>query len=291
MHIAGIEIGGTKCICTLATPNGDVIEQVRVSTRDPATTLGDIDRILEDWQRRRLIFGAIGIASFGPVELHAQSPAFGSIVSTPKRGWSGTKLAGRYARFGVPVGFEIDVIGAAKAERRWGAAQGLDDFTYITVGTGIGVGPIVGGRSILGRGHCEMGHMRIPRLAGDDWPGACPYHGDCVEGLASGAAIRARHGPGEIAPDWRGWIGVEHALALLIHNLFVSLQPQAILVGGGVVERNPWLLDRVAHGAIESLSDYYTAAELDVRIVAPPGLGEMAGPLGAIAVGADAIGL
>ena len=288
--IAGVEIGGTKCIAILARSPDDVLEHVRLDTKDAATTLAEIDSVLERWDRDHG-FAALGIASFGPLELRRDRPNYGSVVSTPKPGWSQVQLGERWRTFGVPIGFDIDVIAAARAEQRWGAAQGLTDFAYITVGTGLGVGPIIGDCSVNGRGHCEMGHMRAPRLPLDTWSGACPFHGDCVEGLASGAAIAARHGPGPIAPDWMGWASVEHALAMLVHNLLVSLQPQVVLLGGGVAAGRPQMVEAISNKARTSLADYYTAAELEQDWVRAPGLGTEAGPLGSIATGMSALGI
>ena len=287
--VAGLEAGGTKCICILARSPDDIVEQVRIDTRDPASTLSEVDAIFDRWHAEHA-FDAIGISSFGPLDIDRTSPDYGSIVSTPKPGWSGTPIASRFERFGAPVGLDVDVVGAARAEQRWGAAQGLTDLTYITVGTGIGVAPIISGKSISGRGHCEMGHSRILRFPRDDWPGSCPFHGDCVEGLASGTAIRSRHGPGPIADDWPGWATVEHALAMLIHNLVLSTQPKRILIGGGVIEGRPSLIEAVRGRALESLAGYYSGATLPDGFLAPPGLGASAGPLGAIAVGLSALG-
>lgn len=287
--VAGLEAGGTKCICILARSPDQVVEEIRVDTRDPGSTLSEVDAIFGRWCSEHG-FDAIGISSFGPLDIDRSSPDYGSIVSTPKPGWSGTPIASWFQRFGVPVGLEVDVVGAARAEQRWGAAQGLTDFTYITVGTGIGVGPIIADKSISGRGHCEMGHSRIPRLAGDDWPGSCPFHGDCIEGLASGTAIRSRHGPGPITDDWPGWSLVEHALAMLIHNLLVSTQPKRVLIGGGVIEGRPSLIEAVRRRALESLAGYYSGATLPDDFLSPPGLGTSAGPLGAIVVGLSALG-
>jgi len=286
--IAGIELGGTKCLCILARSPDDIIEEVRIATRDPDATLADIDKVLERWQREPG-FAAIGIASFGPLDIDPASPAYGSIGATPKPGWSGTPLVSRWQRFGVPIGFNVDVVGAARAEQRWGAAQGLTDLAYITVGTGIGVGPIIGDRSVAGRGHTEMGHMRVPRIAGDDWPGSCPFHGDCAEGLASGSAIAARHGPGPVADDWPGWDAVEHALAMLVHNIFLGIQPRRILMGGGVAEGRASLIASVQRRAVASLAGYHSADTLGDDYLVAPGLGPRAGPLGAIALGLTAL--
>jgi len=282
--IAGVELGGTKCLCILARSPEEVVEEVRIATRDPAATLADIDAVLERWHREPG-FAAIGIASFGPLDVDPASPAYGSITATPKPGWSGTQLIKRWEKFGTPIGFDVDVVGAARAEQRWGAAQGLADLAYITVGTGIGVGPIIADRSIAARGHSEMGHTRVARLPGDDWPGSCPFHGDCAEGLASGSAIAARHGPGPVADDWPGWNAVEHALAMLVHNIFLSIQPRRILIGGGVAEGRPALIPAVRRRAIESLAGYHSADTLGDDYLVAPGLGPRAGPLGAIALG------
>jgi fructokinase len=289
MTVAGIEIGGTKCIGVLASDSGEIMEQVRVETGEPGPTIARLAGIVDGW-RRSPGLEAVGIASFGPLDLDPSSPDFGSIVSTPKPGWSGTDVFSPFWSVGLPLGLDTDVDGAALAEGRWGAARGLESFAYVTVGTGLGVGIVNRGRTVSGRGHPEMGHVRLPRPAGDDWPGCCPYHGDCAEGLASGAAIRARHGPGEIADGWEGWATVENALAMMLHNLVVTVQPQRVLVGGGVVEGRPRLLAKVRMRLLASLAGYYTAPAIaaDPSFLTAPGLGAQAGPLGAIALALEA---
>lgn len=286
--IAGIELGGTKCVCILARSPDDIVEEVRIPTRDPDATLGDVDAVLDRWHREPG-FEAVGIASFGPLDIDPSSPGYGSVSNSPKPGWTNVPLVERWQRFGVPIGFDVDVVAAARAEQRWGAAQGLADLAYITVGTGIGVGPIIGDKSVAGRGHSEMGHTRVPRLAGDDWPGSCPFHGDCIEGLASGSAIAARHGSGPVAEDWDGWPAVEHALAMLVHNIFLGIQPHRILLGGGVPEGRPSLVGAVRERAVASLGGYHSSATLECDFLVEPGLGARAGPLGAIAVGLAAL--
>jgi fructokinase len=286
--IAGVELGGTKCICILGSAPDAVIERVRIATREPQATLTEIEAVLGRWQESHR-FAALGIASFGPLDLDARSGTYGSIVSTTKPGWSVTALAARFAHFAVPLAIDTDVVGAARAEQRWGAARGMADLAYITIGTGIGVGAIVGGRPLRGRGHAEMGHLRVPRFAGDDFPGVCSYHRDCVEGLASGPAIAARHGPGPVRDDWPGWAPVEHALAMLVHNIMLSLQPERILIGGGVGGR-PGLVDAVRERTRASLGGFYTAQGLSDDFLMPAGLGSDAGPLGALALGLEALG-
>jgi fructokinase len=188
----GIEAGGTKFVCAVGSGPHDVRAEARFPTTNPAETIG---RAI-DFFRRQAGPGlaAIGIASFGPVDPSPGSPTFGYITTTPKPGWANTDLAGPVGRaLGVPVGFDTDVNGAALGEYRWGAAQGCDTFVYLTVGTGIGGGGMAGGKLMHGLLHPEMGHMRLPHdLAADPFPGICPFHSDCLEGLASGPAIEAR---------------------------------------------------------------------------------------------------
>lgn len=232
--LAGVELGGTKCLCLLTSGPDDIREQVRIDTTSPRETLAAIEAVLTPWHEEGGL-AAIGVASFGPVELDPQAPWYGRIVNTPKAGWSGADVLAPLRRFGVPIAFDTDVNGAALAEGRWGGARGLDSYAYITVGTGIGVGSVVRGRTVRGLGHSEAGHLRIPRLPGETWPGVCPYHGDCVEGLASGPAIQARAGEtgDRLGPSHPAWDEVVHALGALLHNLVLTTAPQRILIGGG----------------------------------------------------------
>ena len=247
--------------------------------------------MLERW-REQYELGAVGIGGFGPLELDPAHPDHGCVVSTPKPGWSGADLLGLVAGLDAPAALDTDVNGAALAEGRWGAARGLDSWAYVTVGTGVGVGSIVVGRPVRGMGHSEAGHMRIPRLAGDVWAGACPYHGDCVEGLASGHAIQARTGrPAEsLRPDDPVWEGVVHALTGLFHNLVLTTLPQRILVGGSVAAGQPHLMPRLRFALKVSLAGYGAAAGIEPELfLREPGLGDMAGPLGAVAIGLSAL--
>ena len=196
----------------------------------------------------------------------------------------------------MPLGFDTDVNGAARAEGRWGAAKTLADFAYITVGTGVGVGLVVNGALVHGFAHPELGHIRVPRRAGDEWRGACAFHGDCVEGLASGAAIAARTGtPAHLlAEDHPAWELVAHALSQLVSTVMLATAPRRILIGGGVIETRPHLLRQIRRQLLASLNDYLDLDRLGGgvdRYVVSPGLGALAGPLGALALAADAIGL
>ncbi len=287
--LAGVELGGTKCVCVLATPDGEILAQEQVPTEAPGQTLPQIRAILRQWFDSGREIGALGLASFGPVDVDKASPGWGRIGQTPKPGWTGVDIARELGEgFGVPVALDTDVNGAALAEMRWGAAKGLSDFAYVTIGTGVGVGLIVGGAPICGFGHAELGHMRIPRVAGDVWPGSCPYHGDCVEGLAAGPAITQRSGmrASLIAADDPIWSLVSHAIAQMLHNIVLTATPRRIFLGGGVITKQPQLFPIIRRELQASLAGYVGSTELD-RIedyVVPPGLGTLAGPLGPISL-------
>jgi fructokinase len=285
--IAGVELGGTKCVCILASGPDRIVEEKRIATQAPADTLGAIRQVLDGWRERHQV-GALGIASFGPLDL-----ARGTLVKTTKQGWSGANLIEALARDGEPAALDTDVNAAALAEGRWGAAKGLRSYAYITVGTGVGVGSIVGGVPVAGLGHSEAGHLRVPRLEGDDWPGACIFHGACVEGLASGPAIAARAGgPADRLPaESPVWQSVAHALAMLIHNLMLTVVPERIVLGGGVVLGHPELFQRISAELARSINGYAFAPPDLADFLVLPGLAGRAGPLGAIALGMDAAGV
>jgi fructokinase len=291
--LAGVELGGTKCVCILGTGPDDVRATERLATGERGETLRQIETVLGQWRAEFGEPGALGIASFGPVELRSASPQYGFITSTSKAGWRDTDVARRLGRtLGVPVGFDTDVNGAALAEGRWGAAQGLSDYAYVTVGTGIGVGSIVNGRSIFGMNHTELGHIRVARVPGDTFAGVCPYHGDCIEGLASGPAIEARAGvpASQLPPDHPAWDYVVHGLAQLMHTMVLTTAPVRIFLGGGVMSGQSHLFGRIRQELRRSLNTYVSAPELDRGLdgyIVPPGLGAMAGPLGALALAAS----
>ncbi len=293
--LAGVELGGTKCVCILGSGPGDIRAQERLATADPHTTLARIESVLDGWREQYPGIAALGVASFGPLELSRDSPVYGHIKSTAKRGWSHTDVARRLAnRLSVPLGVSTDVNGAALAEGRWGAARGLTHFAYITVGTGVGVGLVVNGKPLMGCGHPEMGHIRIARMPGDEWPGACVFHGDCVEGLASGPAIEARTGmsPDRLAEDHSAWSTVSHALGQLLHTIVLTTAPERIIIGGGVMNAQSHLFQRVRRELQRSLNGYVEVNALSDDIenyVVPPALGALAGPLGALALAANAL--
>lgn len=293
---AGVELGGTKCICVLGTGPDDIREQVYIPTGDnPDRALSQMEAEFRNWHQKHGAIKALGIASFGPVDLNMNSPTYGYITSTPKPGWSNTNVAGRllkvYERLDVKsikLGVDTDVNGAALAEGRWGAAQGLDNFAYITVGTGVGVGLVVANRTVHGFSHPELGHIRIVRMAGDTWPGSCPFHGDCVEGLASGPAIAARNNSNSTVPVWES---VAHGLAQLVHVLVASTSPRRVLIGGGVMNARVDLFPLIRRLLVKSINGYLQADELSDGIdqyIVPPGLDTQSGPLGALAIAIDA---
>ncbi len=289
MIYAGVELGGTKCVVLLARGAGDVLVRDTVPTTSPEETLGRIEGTLLEWKRAQG-FDALGISSFGPIDIDLNSTGWGHVLATPKPGWKGTNVAPRLRdAVGVPVAFDTDVNGAACAEMRWGAGRGMDDFAYITVGTGVGVGLIINGQPTRGFGHCELGHIRVARMAGDDWPGSCPFHGDCVEGLASGPALKARFGERLVSlePDDAAWEPVAGALAQLCHAIVCAASPRRIAIGGGVMEGQPHLLARVSAMLADSINGYVELPE-DRDYVRAPELGSDAGPLGAIALAMSA---
>src|SRR3989454_7823124 len=212
---AGLEAGGTKCVCAVGTGPDDLRACTQFATTTPSETIARAVAFFEAYRSRLM---ALGIASFGPLDPHPNSASFGFITSTPKPGWAHTDLAGTLSRaLSLPVAFDTDVNAAAFAEQRWGAAQGLDTFLYVTVGTGIGGGAMVNGRLLHGLLHPEMGHIRIPHdLKSDSYPGSCPFHGDCLEGLASGPAMQQRWGmpPEGLPANHAAWVLEAHYLAL-----------------------------------------------------------------------------
>jgi fructokinase len=289
MLCAGVELGGTKCVAMLAGGPDDVRAREIIPTTSPEETLERIEQVLLRWKAEHG-FGALGIASFGPVDVDRSSSTFGHVLSTPKPGWAQTNVGQRLAdALGVPSAFDTDVNGAALAEIKWGGGRGFDDFAYVTVGTGVGVGLIVDGKPTRGFGHCELGHVRVARLPGEDWPGSCPFHGDCVEGLAAGPSLRERFGDAldDLAPEHPVWDSVAWTLGQLCHVIVCAAAPRRIAIGGGVMEQQPHLLARVQSNLVESLHGFIHLPK-DGDYVRAPELGKDAGPLGAIALAMNA---
>jgi fructokinase len=287
--MGGVEAGGTKLVCAVGTGPDDIRAETRVPTGAPAETIATA---LAFFVQHGPV-AALGIASFGPVDLDPGSSTWGHVTRTPKPGWSYVDLAGPFARaLGVPVRFDTDVNGAALAEHAWGAGRGSDPFVYVTVGTGIGGGALVHGRLVHGLVHPEMGHLRVPHdLVADPFPGACPFHGDCLEGLASGEAMARRWGLAaeELPEDHPGWELEAGYLALGLAAIVSVLSPRRIAVGGGVMAAGH-LLPRVQARVRGLLGGYPDAAPLRERIedyIVAPALGDRAGVLGALALAGE----
>jgi fructokinase len=286
--VGGIEAGGTKFVCAVGTGPADIQAETRFPTTTPEETIGRAIVFFRQQQATTGPLAAIGIASFGPIDPNPASPTYGYITSTPKSGWANTDFAGTIGRaLDLPVGFDTDTNVAALGEWRWGAAQGLDTFIYLTIGTGIGGGGLSNGRLMHGLLHPEMGHIRLPHdWQADPYQGHCPFHGDCLEGLACGPAMAARWGqPAEaLPPDHPAWELEAHYLALALMNFICTLSPQRIVMGGGVMAQ-PHLFALLRQKVQVLLNNYVQAPtvldEIDSYIV-PPGLGGRAGVLGAI---------
>lgn len=285
--LAGVELGGTKSIAIVARGR-EVLDRISVPTSTPTATLAALATRLSAWSteyRPR----ALGVASFGPVTIRRSASDYGRMLPTPKPGWTGADVLGPLeTAVQAPAFLHTDVTAAALAEGRTGAAKGLDDFVYVTIGTGIGMGVIVGGRPVSGMMHPEAGHLRVRRLAGDRFEGICPFHGDCLEGLASGPAIAARAGrPADaLARDDPAWTSVADALAQAFATLLLTLSPAAIVIGGGVGVGQPQLLAAIRPLVVDSLAGYlpFVDATSIERIVVPAALGGDAGPLGTLAL-------
>jgi fructokinase len=279
MNFGGVEAGGTKWVCGIGTGPDDLHALETFPTTTPGETLA---RTAEFFARNGGV-SAVGVGSFGPIDLQA-----GRITTTPKPGWMDTDVVSvLHDALGVPVAFDTDVNAAALGEGRWGAAIGLDTFCYFTVGTGIGGGVMAGGRLVHGLLHPEVGHIRIPHdRTRDPFVGACPYHGDCFEGLASGSAVAQRWGrPSEELGDRSEvWELEAEYLALGVVNVICAVSPQRVILGGGVMKQ-PSLLPLIRARTRELLNGYISAPELSDGLdeyIVGPALGDRAGVLGAI---------
>ena len=282
----GIEGGGTKFVCVLGTGPDHVVDELRFATTTPDETLG---RVVAFFRRRRrsVRLAAAGVACFGPIDLDPVSPTYGHVTTTPKPYWAGADVVGVLrAALGVPIGWDTDVNGAALGERRWGAGGGADPLVYVTVGTGIGGGAVVHGRPLHGLVHPEMGHLLVPAFDDDTFPGICPFHGRCLEGVASGPALRARTGlPAQDLPaDDPVWELEARYLAFGLLCITEILSPQRIVVGGGVASQSH-LFDRVRRHLVGLNNGYISRPALGDEVsayVVPAGLGDEAGVMGAL---------
>lgn len=281
----GVELGGTKTVAVVGQDDV-IVDRIVVPTTTPVETFDTLGCQLRHWyQRYRPV--AAGVASFGPISLDDRHGQRGRMLPNPKLGWSGADILGPLAEvLPVPAMLHTDVTAAALAEGRWGAAQGLDDFVYVTIGTGIGMGIITGGKPVSGRMHPEAGHMYVRRLPGDTFAGICPFHGDCLEGLASGPAIAARVGIDghDIPASDLSWLPVADALAEAFSILLLTLSCERIIVGGGVGVGQPHLLKMVRESVVRKLGQYLPGIDVEVarHMMSPAALASDAGPRGAL---------
>ncbi|MFF1904851.1 ROK family protein [Kitasatospora sp. NPDC058218] len=292
-RFGAIETGGTKTVCLIGSSPDDITARTRITTGEPKETLAQVISFFQEAVEEAGPLDAIGIASFGPVELRRSHQRYGFVTTSPKPGWQDVDVVGPVRdALGVPVGFDTDVNGAALGEGRWGAAAGLDSYVYMTVGTGVGAGAVIDGSVVHGLGHPEMGHLVVGRRPGDAFPGACPYHGDCLEGLAGGAAVAARWGrPAEQldGDELDRALELEAAyLAAGLRNIVYTIAPQRIVVGGSVAAL-PGLFPLLRSKLSEELAGYPTLPEhASDDFVAPAALGPLAGPAGALVLAIQA---
>jgi fructokinase len=278
----GIEAGGTKFVCAVAAnPTDEPVDITVIPTTTPEETLG---KTIEFFKKHDL--KALGVASFGPVDLHRDSPTYGYITATPKPGWRNTDLLEPLRQFNVPIGFDTDVNGAALGEWRYGGGQGMDSVIYITIGTGIGGGVLVNGNLIHGLMHPEIGHIPVRHHSEDTFEGFCPFHKCCFEGMASGPSLKARWGQPAIklALDHKAWEFEAYYIAQAISTLMYTISPQRIILGGGVMHQEQ-LFPAICTKTIELINGYIQEDSLLKHIdqlIIPPALGDRAGATGAL---------
>jgi fructokinase len=283
----GIEGGGTKFICAVGSDPQNIVDEIRFPTATPVET---VQQVCDFFKPHLSQLRGIGLGSFGPVDVDPESPTYGYVTTTPKPNWANTNILGMLReRLNLPIAMDMDVVTAGLGEAKWGASMGFDPSLYLTIGTGIGGGFIVNGKPLRGLVSLEMGHIRLPRdLSLDPFRGACPYHGDCFEGLASGPAIQARFGQraetlSNDDPFWDVEAGyISHALA----NYIFTLAPRKIILGGGIMQ-NDFMFEKIRARVKALLNEYLNHPTLinhmDEYIV-PPALGSRSGVLGAIAL-------
>ncbi|GGR02868.1 ROK family protein [Kitasatospora griseola] len=282
-----VESGGTKVVCLVGTSPSALVAQARFPTGAPGETLARVVDFFGRATQRHGPLAAVGVASFGPLELRPNLPTYGFTTDTPKPGWVDVDVLGSLAReLKVPIGIDTDVNGAALGEGRWGAARGLDTYVYLTVGTGIGGGAIIGGRPVRGLVHTEMGHVAVSRRPGDDFPGNCPFHGDCLEGMAGGTAVADRWGrPAEQLTGDELHRAVELEAGYLaegLRSIVYCTAPERIVIGGGMSVL-PGLLPAVRAELLKQLGGYPGLPEQAADdFVVPAELGAMAGPAGGL---------
>lgn len=293
--IGAIEAGGTKFVVAVAHEDGTVLAETRIPTRTPAECFPDVERFFKQASAAHGPIAAFGVASFGPIDIDLASPAYGTFTTTPKPGWSGARFHDVLGQFGAPIVVDTDVNGAALGEWQAGAGQGCTTLAYTTIGTGVGTGVVRDGKPLMGFSHFEAGHILVRRDPSiDPYAGFCPFHGDCLEGLAAGPAISARWGeslsklgsPADKVELIAGYIAQLAAALVLLH------MPDRLVFGGGVM-KTPGLVEALRRATEANLAGYIKAPQLDPGLecyIVTPGLGDEAGITGAIALGRAALG-
>ena len=286
-HI-GIEAGGTKFACAAGAGPGDLEDVARIETVSPEVTLEQVRHYIRARIEHAGVPEAIGLASFGPIDIDRESANFGQLLKTPKLGWEGANIVDALGEFNIPIALDTDVTGAAIAEQKWGAGKGDRVVAYATVGTGIGVGIAIAGQSVTGNGHIEFGHIRPSRYMGDTFAGNCSFHGDCFEGLASGPVISERWGCelSQLGADHQAYALQMHYLCELCCAIFYAYAPEKFILGGGVM-KTPGLLEKTV-GAFKGRLNSYVGSQRKAlepeKFITAPALGDQAGVLGAIAI-------
>lgn len=283
---AAIEGGGTKFNCAIFNRNKEIVAEQRIDTTTPEVTLKKVTDFFLNQRARGHDFNNLGLACFGPLDLAKHSSTYGNIMQTPKLNWSNTPIKSILENgLKCSVSIDTDVNAAALAEHNWGASQKTDVSLYVTIGTGVGVGVVIDGKTLKGLVHPEVGHMMIPAPSGVE--GQCPFHGNCVEGLASGHALEKIWGqPSEtLGDDHQAWDKQAQVMAKFCHNLLVTYGPQKIILGGGVMAKSG-LLENIIRLTDVSLAGYlaFPSGTGVSSIICPPGLGRYSGLMGALAL-------
>ncbi|ERJ13643.1 ROK family protein [Haloplasma contractile] len=288
MLFGAIEAGGTKFVCGIGDETGTIIERVQFETKSPDETMPKVIDFFKDKN-----IAAIGLGCFGPIDVNKESETYGSITSTPKLKWQNYPILDELRKhFNIPMGFDTDVNGAALGESMYGAAAGLDNVLYITIGTGIGAGALVEGKLVHGMLHPEMGHINVRRHPEDSFKGTCPFHNDCLEGLAAGPAIEQRYNKKgqELTDSKEVWDLEAYYIAQALVNYILILSPQKIIIGGGV-SKQAYMMEQVRKNVTEMLNGYIKTTELKTinEYIINPGLKDDAGLCGAIALAVKAL--
>jgi fructokinase len=280
-----IEAGGTKFVCAVSDEDLNIIEKITIPTTHPEETFAEVFKFFDQYELE-----AIGIGSFGPIDVNPESKTYGYITSTPKRLWRETDFLGAFKeRYQIPIGWNTDVNAAALGEVTLGAAKDKKSCVYITVGTGVGGGAVINGEPLTGFGHPEMGHIYLPRHEKDSYEGFCDYHGNCLEGLAAGPAIEGRFGirAENLPEDHEAWEIEAHYLAHAVMSYTMTLSPDCIIFGGGVMQQSH-LFPLIREKFREILGEYVNLPALDEYII-PTGLGNESGILGSLLLAKQAL--